>query len=94
MRVGIGVFLLLCIRGVLLWIVWPVAAAIWLGRLPFDLVRRRRVRLWQVAGWSGANLIATLERTLLRSFFDERSAFMPWREVRNITERLTFRDLA
>jgi hypothetical protein len=94
MRVGVGVFLVLCIRGVLLWIVWPVAAAIWLVRLPFDLVRRRRIRLSQIAGWLDANLITALERTLLRPFFDERSAFVPWREIGNIAERPTLRDLA
>jgi hypothetical protein len=93
MRVGVGIVLLLCIRGVLLWIVWPVAGAIWLVRLPAGIVRRRRVRLWQIAGWLDANLIAALERTLLRPLVDERSAFASWREVGNITERPTLRDL-
>jgi hypothetical protein len=40
-----------------------------------------------------ANLIAALERTLLRALVDERSAFASWREVGNITERPTLRDL-
>jgi hypothetical protein len=70
-----------------------VAGAIWLVRLPFGIVRRRRVRLWQIAGWLDANLIAALERTLLRALVDERSAFASWREVGNITERPTLRDL-
>lgn len=52
--------MLLCFRGLALWVVWPVAAAIWLIRIPYALVSRRQVQLRHIAGWLDANLIATL----------------------------------
>jgi len=93
-RDGVGFFLLLVIRGVLLWIVIPVAALAWFVRLPFALVRRRRVTIGQMLGWADLNLMASLEASTLRPITRERSAFVPWRDAPTVSHRVSLLDPA
>ena len=58
---------LLAVRGVLLWVVVPVATLCW---LPASFwLRRRGVHFGQYLGWLDINLVACLERTALRPLF-------------------------
>lgn len=82
---------LLLIRGVLLWVVIPVAACAW---LPAALwLRRRGVRLGHFLGWVDLNLIAFLARGALRPFFRAPPAWVPADAMAEVTHRVTGLDL-
>ena len=61
MAAGVAVLL---VRGVLLWVVVPLAVASWL--LLAIVLRRRGVTLGKFLGWVDLNLVAFLGRTILR----------------------------
>ena len=83
---------LLCLRGLLLWIVIPLAALAW---LPVSVrLRRRGVKLGQFLGWVDLNLVAFLERTILRSFFRSPIQWTPTRVMPEVTYRVGALDLA
>jgi hypothetical protein len=94
MRNGIALVLLLIVRGLLLWIVLPVAALAWLVRLPYAFVRRRPVSIGQTLGWADLNLIASLERSLLRPLAREHSSFVRWHDAATVSHRPSLFDLA
>jgi len=84
----IGAILLLLVRGVLLWVVVPVASGWWLIAIPFDAMRRRsRVGFSQAIGWADLNLIATL--TLGRM-----TPFVRWSEASKVEHRISLIDPA
>lgn len=93
-RRWIGFLALIVLRGFLLWLLWPTALLVWLARSPWAALRRRRVRLRQVAGWLDLNLVAFLEAGLLRPFFIERQTFVPWSEAKDLTNYPNLLDMA
>jgi hypothetical protein len=82
---------LLIIRRPLLWIMIPSACVAW---LPASFwLRRRSVGLGQFLGWVDLNMVACLERTLLRPLFRDRLAWTPVRAMPDVKYRLDFGDL-
>ena len=84
-------FLLLCIRGVLLWIVVPVGVLLW---VPWRLFSRKRSGLGRFLGWLDLNLIAAIEHTILRPFVSKPLPWTPTREIPAVSHRLRIIDLA
>lgn len=77
---------LLAIRGILLWIVVPLAICTW---LPASFwLRRRGVNLDQFLGWVDLNFVACLQRTVLRPFFSSPIGWVPARLMPEVTHRL------
>jgi hypothetical protein len=87
--IGAGITLLL-LRGVLLWLVVPVAICLWMILHTFG--GHRRVRLGQFLGWVDLNLTAGLQRTALRPLFGTGAGWTPWSEVGNVTHRVRLLD--
>ena len=85
-RLFFGSLALLITRGVLLWVLVPVGVIAWFG-LALTL-RRRDFRLGSWLGWLDVNLVAALQRGLLRPFFDSPLAFTPWSRVSEVTHRI------
>jgi hypothetical protein len=84
--------LLLLIRGVALWIVIPVTVLVWL--VAGARLRRRAITLAQFLGWVDLNLVALIERSVLRPFV---SVPMPWssaKEIPTVTHRISLLDAA
>jgi hypothetical protein len=73
---------LLVTRGILLWIVVPLGFLAWVVLTPW--LRARRVPLGQFLGWIDNNLIAGLERSVLRPLF--RHPPQPWIRARDIEQ--------
>lgn len=83
---------LLCLRGALLWVVIPLAALAW---LPVSVrLRRRGVKLGQFLGWVDLNLVALLERTILRPLLRPPVQWTPTRAMPEVTHRVGALDLA
>jgi len=86
-----GVMLLL-VRGILLWLLVPAGACVWLiAAVP---VWRRQVGLGQFLGWLDLNLVALLERTILRPFFRTPRTWTPWQDVDAVGHHIGFLDPA
>ena len=77
---------LLFVRGVLLWMVVPLATIGWL--LLWPGMRRRRVSLASFLGWADLNLIAALQRGMFWLVTKNPAAWVRWRELPNVTHRL------
>ena len=84
-------FVLLCIRGVLLWIVVPAGVLIW---LPWWMFSRNRSGLGRFLGWLDLNLIAAVEHTVLRPFVSQPLPWTPTRQIPFVSHRLRFIDPA
>jgi hypothetical protein len=85
-------FSLLMIRGLLLWLVVPLATVLWLPLWP--LLRAQNVSIGQFLGWVDLNLVALIERTVLRPLLRNR---FPWTAVRampDVTHRIGILDPA
>jgi hypothetical protein len=93
-RDALAVFLLVCIRGLLLWIALPLAFLVWLVRLPYGVLTRRRAGFGAVAGWFDLNLIAAIERSLLAPIATTRQEFVPWRDLADVEHRVHWTDPA
>ena len=81
----IGVFaglVLLVVRGILLWVVVPLGCIAWVIDSPW--LHKRGVGIGQFLGWIDINLIALIQRSLLRPFI--RDAAQPWVPARKISE--------
>lgn len=87
MREGLGLFLLLLIRGLLLWIALPLAMLMWMLRGPYAVIRRRPLKLGAMLGWVDLNLVAILTRSMLRPFALDHGRFIPWGEVAAVDHR-------
>lgn len=79
-------FSLLLIRGVLLWVVVPLGVVFWLLLWPY--LRFKRVRLGQLLGWIDLNLVAFIERTILRRLLPDRVPWTPARALPSISHRI------
>jgi hypothetical protein len=84
---------LLIIRGVLLWVVMPLVAVVWVLSAPVRLVTRHPLPLRCFLGWLDLNLIAVLERTILRPIAENPQSFVPWSLARTTEHRVGFTDL-
>lgn len=82
----VGGLAVLMVRGVLVWIVVPAAALAWI-LIGFRL-RRRGVGFSQYLGWVDVNLIALLQRTVLRPLVRSPLAHVPAREMPTVAHRL------
>ena len=82
----IGGLAVLLVRGVLLWVVVPVAALAW--PIVALRLRRRGVTFGRYLGWVDLNLIACLQRTILRPLVREPADWVPAREMPQVTHRL------
>jgi hypothetical protein len=94
-RESIGVIAglaLLILRGILLWIVIPVGFLAWVILTPW--LHARRVTLGQFLGWVDNNLVAGLERGVLRPLF--RQPARRWiraRDIKRVQHRIGMLDL-
>ena len=93
-RDAVAVFLLLCIRGLLLWIALPLAFLVWLVRLPYGVLTRRSAGLGAVAGWFDLNLIAAIERSVLAPIATTRQDFVRWGDLADVEHRVHWTDPA
>ena len=59
-------FVLLTVRGVLLWVVLPLGCAAWVLVTPW--LHKRGIKFGQFLGWIDINLIVLVQRSLLRPF--------------------------
>ena len=84
---------LLMLRGILLWVVVPVAAIVWI--ISFPIWRRRGFGLGVFLAWADLNLIAFLERTILRPMtVGARIEYPSLSEARASGHRIRFLDPA
>lgn len=82
-------FIILTIRGVLLWLVIPMGFVAWLAYFWWA----QSASLGQCLGWFDLNLLALLQR-VLRRFIPYRTAWMlPSREMSSVTHRFRSNDL-
>ena len=93
MREAVELIALLVIRGVLLWIVLPLAAVVWFVSMPIRLITREPLRLRCFLGWVDLNLIALLERTVLRPLAVNPYSFVSWSDARTVEHRVRLTDL-
>ena len=85
-------FLLLTVRGVLLWVVLPLGCAAWVLVAPW--LHRRGIKFGQFLGWIDINLVVLVQRSLLRPFY--RKAAPPWvpaTEMSGVKHRVGMIDL-
>ena len=81
----LGVFaslVLLIVRGIFLWVVVPLGCIAWVIVSPW--LHKRGVAIGQFLGWIDINLIALIQRSLLRPFI--RDAAQPWVPAKKIYE--------
>jgi predicted tellurium resistance membrane protein TerC len=86
---GVGV---LVIRGVLLWLVVPLATLWWLIARAGG--RARGITLGQFLGWTDLNLIACIQRTVGRPVVRFPLDRVPVSDMRQVTHRLRVVDPA
>lgn len=84
-RIFTGLILLL-IRGVVLWLLIPLVSLFWI--FGWFYWRRRRVSLGQMLGWADINLIAAIQRGLLRPLIRYPSVWTPISELPTTTHRI------
>ncbi len=78
--------LLLALRGVLLWLVVPLAVLTWI--LLWPMMQRRNVRIGSLIGWADLNLIAALQRSLFRFGTKDPLPWTPWAKLPEVTHRV------
>jgi hypothetical protein len=83
---------LLSLRGVLLWLLVPLVAMCWLP-LAFPL-RRKGVTFGRFLGWADLNLVAALERSILRPLVRQPIQWTPARAMLEVTHRVGWLDPA
>lgn len=83
---------LLTLRGVFLWMVVPIGVLEWL--IAWHRWRRRGVSLGAILGWADLNLVAALERTLLRPLVLQPIGWTSWRELPHVEHRIRATDPA
>jgi glycerol-3-phosphate acyltransferase PlsY len=82
----VGGFLLLLVRGVLLWLIIPFAVICWLLSWPW--LQDRDIMLAHILGWLDLNLIAALTHSLLLPLVRRAAPFQPLREMGEVTHRI------
>jgi hypothetical protein len=84
--------LLLLVRGVLLWVVIPIAICAW--PFVYPRLRKKGVGFGQFLGWVDLNLMASLSQTVLRPLFRAPVEWVAWREMPEVTHRVAWNDPA
>jgi len=89
---AIAWFVLLAVRGLLLWLVVPLAFLLWLLLTPIRALRHRSfVSPSKVIGWADLNLIAVVGQILIRPF-DRPTSFTPWSGMASVDHRVSVVD--
>jgi hypothetical protein len=76
-------FLLMCVHGFLVWMAVPLATLAWL--LAFQW---RKAPLGQFIGWVDLNLVAGLQRTVLRPITRAPVNWVPYCDLSGVTHRI------
>jgi len=82
--------LLVLVRGILLWVVVPLGAAVWLIFWPYWHFKKIGVR--QLLGWVDLNLVAALQRSIFRPVCFNPLSMINWRDIGEVTHRVTILD--
>jgi len=89
---AIAWFMLLAVRGLLLWLVVPLAFLLWLLLTPIRALRHRSfVSPSKVIGWADLNLIAVVGQILIRPF-GRPVGFTPWSEMASVDHHVSVID--
>ena len=89
---AIALFVLLVVRGWLLWLVIPLAFLGWLVMSPIRVVLSKPyIALGKLIGWMDMNLTAAIGKVLVRPF-GRRSDFTPSSRVLSIEHRVSIID--
>lgn len=84
---GPAALLVLVSRGILLWLVVPVAVLTWLIALSWR--NASRIELGQCVGWFDLNLWAVLQRFVFGLLIREPSIrYVPWRDMPEVAHRV------
>jgi len=85
-------FVLLAVRGLLLWLVVPLAFMLWLLLTPMRAILHRSfVAPGKVIGWADLNLTAVVGQILIRPF-DRTVGFTPWSGMALVDHRVSVID--
>lgn len=79
-------FVLLLLRGVLLWVIVPIGLVVWM--IVGGSLRRRGVGCGQFLSWLDLNLIAMIERTVLRPLVRAPFPWTPAADLPRVTHRI------
>lgn len=89
---AIALFVLLVVRGLLLWLVIPIAFLGWLVISPIRLaLGKPYITPGKRIGWADRNLTAIIAQVLARPF-GRRSGFTPWSRVPSVEHRVSIID--
>ncbi len=89
---AIALFVLLVVRGWLLWLVIPIAFLGWLVMSPIRLtLGKPYITTGKLIGWADMNLSAAIGQVLVRPF-GRRSDFTPWSRVLSVEHRVSIID--
>lgn len=80
-------FILLMIRGFLLWLMVPLGALVWLVVSPAFI--KKGVTLGRFLGWLDWNLVVGLQRALAGGF-PEKNPWIPPSAMKNVEHRIRF----
>ena len=89
---AIALFVLLVVRGWLLWLVIPITFLVWLVMSSIRLtLRKPYITPGKLIGWADMNLTAAIGQMLVRPF-GQRSDFTPWSKVLSVEHRVSIVD--
>lgn len=84
--------MLLTVRGILLWVLIPITLLLWIVTWP--ILRRQGATLGQLLGWLDLNLVALIQRSLLKPFVRVPLAWTPVKDLTSVTHRIGLTDPA
>ena len=89
---AIALFVLLVVRGWLLWLVIPITFLVWLVMSPIRLtLRKPYITPGKLIGWADMNLTVAIGQ-MLAGPFGQRSDFTPWSKVLSVEHRVSIVD--
>lgn len=80
--------LLLAVRGLILWLVIPLTLLWWL--LTWSILQKRNVSLAQLLGWVDLNLVAAIERSILRPLIRLPLPWTPVKALPDVSHRINW----
>jgi hypothetical protein len=83
-------FAMLLVRGLALWVVVPLGLLLWVIGMPLFL--RKGVSLGALLGWADLNLLALLQRALLRPWMGRLLEWVPASRMSQVEHRLRWFD--
>lgn len=92
MGAGWAMLVMFLVRGLALWVVVPVFALTWLLALPLFL--SKEIPLGALLGWGDPNLIALIQRVLLRPWMYHLIEWTPPSRMADVTHRVRWFDPA